>query len=259
MSIKIALAQIHIRFGNPLENLQTCLTMIGEAATSGCNLVLFPELWTTGYDLENCGTHCESNQEVIAVIQEECIKKKIAVGGSYITCVGGKFRNSFILIDSTGTQLPPYDKLHLIKLFNEDKYFEAGNQIQVNSFSWGKAGLSICYDLRFPEIYRTMAIQGSEIFLVVAEWPIKRIEHWNTLLKARAIENQVFLAAVNCVGKTGLDSFGGSSVIISPWGNVLAAADSDQEQLIMQEIELADIWEYRKSINILDDRRQDIY
>ncbi len=259
MNAKIALAQFHIHLGNPLKNLEKCLLMINKSSVSGCDLVLFPELWTTGYDLENCCIHCETNQEILSVIQQECINKKIAVGGSYITRTDGKFRNTFILIDSAGAYLPQYDKLHLIKLFNEEKYFTAGEKTQLNSFSWGKAGLSICYDLRFPEIYRSMAIQGAEIFLITAEWPLSRIEHWNTLLKARAIENQVYLAAVNCVGKTGQDTFGGSSVIVSPGGNVLAAADSKREQLVIQEIEPADIFEYRKSMNILDDRRRDIY
>ena len=259
MNLKIALAQTHIHFGNPKENLQAGLCWIQKASDLGCNLVLFPELWTTGYDLENGSIHSVTNQEIIDMLQEECIKKKVAVGGSYITRKDGQFYNSFILIDSAGNLLPQYDKLHLIKLFNEDKFFKAGNKIQANSFSWGKAGLSICYDLRFPEIYRNMALQRSEIFLLVAEWPLKRIEHWNALLKARAIENQVFLAAVNCAGTTGSETFGGCSSIISPWGDVLAFADSDHEQLISQEIDLADIWEYRKIFNILEDRRKDLY
>jgi predicted amidohydrolase len=104
-----------------------------------------------------------------------------------------------------------------------------------------------------------MALEQADIFLVVAEWPSKRIDHWNTLLKARAIENQVFLAAVNCAGKSGNETYGGNSSIISPWGEVLASSGTKDQALISLEIDLSTIPEYRKNINILEDRRTDLY
>jgi predicted amidohydrolase len=259
MSPKIALVQTHIDYANPQKNLRAGLSWIDRAHAQGCNLVLFPELWTTGYDLENRNSHCNANQEVIAVIKNECIKKNIVVGGSYISRHGNYYQNSFILVDSTGTLAPQYHKIHLIKLFDEHKYFTPGSNTQVIRFSWGKTGLSICYDLRFPEMYRSMALNDSEIFLIVAEWPLQRIEHWNTLIKARAIENQVFVAAVNCTGNTGNETFGGSSAIISPRGTILASASDCGEQMIIQEIDLTDIIESRKEMNLFQDRREDIY
>ena len=104
-----------------------------------------------------------------------------------------------------------------------------------------------------------MALNPVEIFLLVAEWPAKRIEHWRTLVRARAIENQVFMAAVNCVGTQGKESFGGCSCIISPSGQILAEAEPEEENLIISEINLDSINEYRKSMNILQDCRYDIY
>ena len=259
MTIKISLAQINISPGNPGKNYEKGLFFIDQATNEGCDLILFPELWTTGYDLTNVKSYSQSNENILNQLKFVAKNKRISIGGSYIFRNEKRFYNSFIIIDADGDLCPIYNKLHLIKLFNEDLYFSAGDHIQVNSFKWGTSGLAICYDLRFPEMFRKMALNPVEIFLLVAEWPAKRIEHWRTLVRARAIENQVFMAAVNCVGTQGKESFGGYSCIISPSGQILAEASTEEENLIISEINLDSIIEYRKSMNILQDCRYDIY
>jgi omega-amidase len=259
MTIRISLAQMNISLGNPVENYEKGISFINRASNEGCSLILFPELWTTGYDLTNIKAYSRSNQAILNQLKFVAKNQHISIGGSYIFRKENRFFNSFIIINTDGDFCPIYNKLHLLKLFNEDLYFSAGDQIQVNTFKWGTTGLAICYDLRFPEMFRKMALNPVDIILLVAEWPTKRIEHWRTLVRARAIENQVFLAAVNCVGTQGKESFGGCSCIISPSGQILAEANPEQEILIISEINIDSINEYRKSMNILQDCRYDIY
>ncbi len=259
MAIRISLAQTNISIGNPEKNLKKGLSLIDQASNEGCDIILFPELWTTGYDLPNIMSYSQTNEEILNQLKLVAKSRKIAIGGSYIFRIENRFYNSFIIINSEGDICPIYNKLHLIKLLSEDLFFTAGNQIQVNIFQWGTAGLALCYDLRFPEMFRQMALKPVEIFLLVAEWPAKRIEHWRILLKARAIENQVFMAAVNCVGTQGVESFGGYSCIISPSGQILAEAEPNNEKLLILDIDLETINETRKSMNILKDCRFDIY
>jgi omega-amidase len=259
MTIKISLAQTNISFGNPEDNYEKGLVLIDQASNEGCDLILFPELWTTGYDLTNIKFYTQQNDAILNQLKFVAKNKKISIGGSYIFRIEDRFYNSFIIINSDGDICSIYNKLHLIKIYKEDLYFTPGDQIQVNTFQWGKAGLAICYDLRFPEMFRKMALNPVEIFLLVAEWPAKRIEHWRILIRARAIENQVFVAAVNSVGLQGTELYGGCSCIISPSGEILAEAEPEQERLIISEIDLDSINESRKSMNILQDRRFDIY
>ncbi len=259
MTIKISLAQTNIAIGNPEKNLKKGLLLIDQASNEGCDLILLPELWTTGYDLTNINSYSQTNDSILNELKFVAKNKQISIGGSYIFRIENRFYNSFIIINAEGEICPIYNKLHLIKLFSEDLYFTAGDQIQANTFQWGNAGLAICYDLRFPEMFRLMALKPVEIFLLVAEWPAKRIEHWRILLQARAIENQVFMAAVNCVGSQRGEPFGGSSCLISPTGQILAQADQNQEKLLISEIDFDTINESRKSMDLLKDRRFDIY
>ena len=140
----------------------------------------------------------------------------------------------------------------------EDRFLAAGNRNLVVETSIGKLGIAICYDLRFPELFRKLALEGAEIICLPAEWPKPRQEHWNTLLRARAIENQLFVVAANCCGVQGKLDFFGHSQLISPLGNLLAFAGEEETELIA-EFDFAEMEIYRKQINILGDRRADIY
>jgi predicted amidohydrolase len=142
---------------------------------------------------------------------------------------------------------------------DEDKWLQPGTQLICTDFQWGKAGLAVCYDLRFPEMFRKYALKGTRLVFIPAEWPAARVSHWSTLLRARAIENQMFVVGVNCVGKIGNETFGGSSTIISPWGETIAEANNQDEQLITAEIDLDQVDEFRMKIPVFEDRRPDIY
>ncbi len=141
---------------------------------------------------------------------------------------------------------------------HEDQWLLAGNHLQVIESPWGKIGLAICYDLRFPEMFRHYALEGVQLILLVAQWPIRRVEHWKTLIRARAIENQFFFAAVNCTGTIGKETFGGASALIDPWGNAVIEG-GNQPELLTGEINLDEIQRVRQWMPVFQDRRNDIY
>jgi predicted amidohydrolase len=142
---------------------------------------------------------------------------------------------------------------------NEHQFLTSGETLHMRNFSWGLCAQAICYDLRFPEIFRSYALNRARIILLPAEWPLKRISHWRTLIRARAIENQVFIAAVNCVGNIGEEIFGGCSAIISPWGDVVCEGNQTDEALLTSTINLDEVEVIRNKIPVFLDRRPDIY
>jgi predicted amidohydrolase len=128
------------------------------------------------------------------------------------------------------------------------------------TFEYGstKIGLAICYDLRFPELFRAYATNQVELILLVAEWPEKRIDHWNLLIQARAIENQCYVAAVNKTGQSYGESLGGYSAIINPMGEILVQG-KQSEEVLMAEIDLSDVSKIRRWMPVLMDQRPDLY
>jgi predicted amidohydrolase len=141
---------------------------------------------------------------------------------------------------------------------DEDKYLTAGDEGAIVGLPWGAAGLAVCYDLRFPELFRKYALEGANMVLLPAEWPAPRLAHWRTLLRARAIENQMFVIACNSVGVTEKVQFPGHSAIIDPWGNTIIEGAED-ESLLTAEIDLEEVDKFRNKIPVFDDRRPDVY
>jgi omega-amidase len=121
-----------------------------------------------------------------------------------------------------------------------------------------KAGASICYDIRFPEQARTLSLLGAKILFVAAEWPHPRLHHWRTLLMARAIENQMYVVACNRVGNTAIDSFFGHSMIIDPWGEIIAEG-GEREEIVTARIDLTLVDHVRNRIPVFEDRRPELY
>jgi len=156
-----------------------------------------------------------------------------------------------------------YDKAHLFSYVNEDRYMEPGEMLVHHEAPWGHVGCAICYDVRFPEVFRTYALQGVELVFCPAAFPHPRLEHWRTLLRARAIENQLFIVATNQVGH---ESFGianrleyfGHSLVVDPWGEILVEGP-EEETLLSTAIDLRKASEIRAKMTILNDRRPGLY
>ena len=164
-----------------------------------------------GIYLKNRDKYINSTNNILDQINTISKTKNIAIGGSIINRQDKNYFNTFFL--HTPEQKDPltYNKIHLIPQMEEDKWFSKGNNIEINRWNDINLGMIICYDLRFPELIRNYVYRGINLLLVVAEWPLSRIDHWKSLLKARAIENQIFIAAVNAVGETNNTLFGGCS------------------------------------------------
>ena len=258
--LSISLGQMHIQLARVEDNLVTAERMIAEAAENDSQLILLPELWSTGYDLQNADDYaCELGEGMFAQTSQIARDRSIAIYGSILERSGQQFMNCAAYFDADGGLCGVYRKIHLFRLFDEHKWLGEGEAPAVLDFAWGRAGLSICYDLRFPELYRRYAVaQDAKLMLICAEWPLARVEHWRALLIARAIENQCFVAATNSCGDTGGTVFAGHSMVVDPWGKVIAEA-GEGECLLAADIDLDEVDRVRSTIPVFEDRRPDAY
>ena len=192
--------------------------------------------------------------EAIAALSAEL---GLTVVGSLPELVDGKVCNTSYVTDR-GVLVGRYRKLHLFSLMNEQEHIAAGEHSVVVDTSVGQLGLAVCYDLRFPELFRKLALDGAEIICLPGEWPVPRQLHWRTLLRARAIENQCFVVAANCCGRQGKLDFFGMSLIIAPRGELLAEADDFATELVAT-CDFRELADYRAQITCFADRRPDVY
>ncbi len=260
MKLTITLAQIDIIFGNPEANFAKVADSAEEAARRGSNWLVVPELWSTAYDLENAASYATGTDSgIFSQVAELARKHQLHIVGSCLSKIGdGNFGNTATWHDPTGAQLGQYSKLHLFRLMDEHKYLTGGPGPTLIDSEWGKVGMGICYDLRFPELFRHYALQGATMAVLPSEWPHPRLMHWRTLLRARAIENQMFMIACNRVGTAGDTVFFGHSAIIDPWGETVIEG-GEGEMLLTAEIDFGRLPSIRDHIPIFTDRRPDVY
>ena len=233
---KIALAQINVEYGDFDRNVSVMEDCLSYACEQDCDLLLMPELWSSGFDLHNIDDYPLKNRELLAHFQSIADKKNIAIGGSLITKDGFSYFNTFYYLHPHRAEII-YHKNHLFALMHEDRYFSPGKYSLCFESVLGCTGAAICYDLRFPEHFLSLTVKGAEVFLLPAHWPLARIHHWDVLLQARAIENQAYMIAVNSFGKSAKDVYGGHSMLIAPDGEILLQCPDDQEGLFTVEID----------------------
>ncbi|MCB8942307.1 MAG: carbon-nitrogen family hydrolase [Ardenticatenaceae bacterium] len=251
--------------GEPEQNLATARRMVAEAAQRGSDVVVLPELWSTGYDLENAARYATpTDAGIFAEAAQLARQNGIAILGSCLSLLGedahkdAKYGNTAVYINSDGQILGQYSKIHLFQLMDEHLYLTGGEKLTVVETEWGLGGLSICYDLRFPELFRAYALSGVQMVFLPSEWPHPRLAHWQTLLRARAIENQMYVIACNRVGNSKNTDFFGHSCIIDPWGEIVVEA-GESEVLLTAEIDLGKVDAARAKIPIFADRRPELY
>lgn len=249
--------QFNISLGYIDANLDTATAALRRVAEQGARLAVLPEMWSCGYDYRNLTELAKETPRVLEETQKECLKLDLVTVGSLPELEDGHIYNTAYVIDK-GEIVGSYRKLHLFSTMHEDRFLSPGQHSLAIDTSVGKLGIAICYDLRFPELFRKLALEGAEIICIPAEWPKPRQEHWKTLLRARAIENQLFVIAANCCGPQGKLDFTGLSQLISPLGDVLQIAAEDNIELVAK-FDFSEMETYRKKIDILNDRRADIY
>ncbi len=239
-------------------NLATVEQALMELAEHNCSLAVLPEMWSCSFPYRELRAMAEKTPAVIEKIREIAEQTGLIIIGSLPAIGGDNIYNTSYIVDSTGEIAGTYNKVHLFSLYGEHNWFRRGESIATFPTSIGRIGVMICYDLRFPELARKMALDGAEIICVSALWPLARIEHWSLLLRARAVENQLFVIGTNGCGTEQKIRWGGASAVISPWGDCIAAA-GDTEQTIWGVLYADEMYEFRRTIPCFDDRSPKVY
>lgn len=259
LMLKIVCIQSDVILGNSIENLKHMEDNMQSILKENVKVIVLPELWTTGYCLEEIRQHIDVQENIISTLQEIAKSNNVTIiAGSFPIERENGVTNTLVVINNHGGIVKTYDKVHLFQLMNEHHFLQSGTTDGLFEVEDVVVAGFICYDLRFPEWIQSHTLKGAKVLFFVAQWPIQRMNHWNILLKARAIENQCYVVACNRVGKDNANTFGGGSVVIDPWGEVVVQA-GESEEMIVAELDLDKVPEVRGGIPIFEDRKEGVY
>ncbi|WP_158738107.1 carbon-nitrogen family hydrolase [Alteribacillus sp. YIM 98480] len=254
--MKIATLQLEIRDDETkqerIDRVDSLLDDVNDV-----DMVVLPEIWATGYF--SFDKYTEEAEEINGPFAQHFSEKAKKMNcyifaGSFVEKDEGRYYNTSIMFNQDGEVIGTYRKMHLFRYGSkEGEILTRGEEPTVIDTAFGKIGLTTCYDLRFPELYRAQVDLGAEIFLVTSAWPHQRLEHWNIFNVARALENQCYLVSCNCAGITQGVKLGGHSQIIDPFGTVIKRAD-EIETTIRADIDLSQIEKIRETFPQLKHR-----
>lgn len=250
------IAQIDIAWENTAQNMKKIENFVKEASENNVELVLFPEMSLTGFTM-NINKLLLSEEKIIEWISQLAIANSINIGLGFGVREDEKGKNKYVIVSEQGKILAIYTKIHPFSYSGEDRKYYKGDKILDCEIKGVQITPFICYDLRFPEIFQ-MASKSSQIITVAASWPKSREEHWITLLKARAIENQCYVIGINRIGFGDGLEYNGKSIFVSPNGEILNEINS-KEILIIQDLKIETIKEVKERFDIKKDRREDLY
>ena len=257
--MRVCALQMDVKKGDRAANHAKVRRLAAEAASlCSPDVIVLPELWSTGYALEQASALADELGDAAFLGGLARELGTSFAGGSVLAADGGTFFNRAQVIDSEGRYASSYDKIHLFRLMDEDRFLAPGSRLSLFDLGGLRCSSVICYDIRFCELPRLLAVEGAECLFVSAEWPIPRVGHWRTLLQARAIENQMFVAACNRCGITEGTEFAGHSMLVAPDGTVLAEAGTD-EAIIWADFDPEHIRRTRAQIPVFTDRMPELY
>lgn len=256
-TVKTAAVQFTIALGEIEPNLAHVRSELARLAGEGTRLVVLPEMWATGFAYKQLNELAEQTAGVVEELADLSRRYGMVIVGSLPEPHDGKVYNTAYVLDH-GELKGTYRKIHLFSLMQEDRSFDGGDSWLLVETSVGRLGVFICYDLRFPELARRLAVEGAEILVVPGEWPKPREEHWRTLLRARAIENQLFVVSANCCGVVGKLDFFGMSMVIGPKGEVLAEGGYEPAT-VTATIDFGEMAAWREQIPCFNDRKPEYY
>ena len=254
----VAGLQLDSAWEDPSENLRRAELLAARAAAAGARLAALPEMFATGFSMapERVAPHAGAIRDGLADIAR---RHDLWLAGGYAEPgpEGGRPRNACSLVGPDGAEALRYHKIHPFSHAGEDAHYDGGRALPTATVEGLRVTALICYDLRFPEPFRTAA-ERTDLFLVVANWPAARRDAWRTLLRARAIENQAYVLGVNRVGSgDGLD-YAGDSALIGPLGEVLATCAEDAG-VLLGTVDAASVVAARARFSFLADRRPEVY
>ena len=250
--LKIAVAQFSPTWENKEQSMAKAESWIKEAAQKNAEFIFFPELSLTGFSMKVDSIRDQLN-ETESFMKSSAIKYQIGIGIGYVPAGDGLGRNTYLIVDANGEQLLSYDKIHPFSFAKEDQFYQGGERVITGNIGGIPVGIGICFDLRFPELYRAM-MPKPHLLLIPANWPLARIEQWKILLRARAVENQVFVMGINCAGNLGGVYYSGESIVVNPLGEVIYSGKKDSEDLFLCEID-DQIEKMRQHFPVLEDRK----
>ncbi|MBR7553645.1 carbon-nitrogen family hydrolase [Allobacillus sp. GCM10007491] len=261
--MKFAIYQMEVVAGNPEKNREKVQQWMKELAQGEKpDTIVLPELWTTSYTLEQLQEVADEAGEPTRSFLSELAKEYDVniVGGSVANKIDGKVYNTSFVFNREGKLVHEYSKIHLVPMLNEPLYLKGGQEkVKTFELEGVKMGVIICYDLRFPELARQLALDGAQVLFVVAEWPTPRRRHWTSLQVARAIENQMYVVSSNNIGSLNGVEYAGASMIIDPWGDVLAQGSDNEEETLTGSLNPDRVLEVRKEVPIFDSRVPHLY
>ena len=238
--------QLHVVEGQIEKNLQTAEQQLAQLNPPESSLIVLPEMWATGFVYSHLPAFADMFPELIETMRQWAQRYQIVLAGTLVEKEqrdgSTHFYNTLFVIDETGV-IGAYRKQRLFTGWGENLHFSAGSTTKPLQTKYGKIGCLVCFDLRFPELARVQCQQGADILICSAMWPDVRIHHWNILLQARAIENQIFVVGCNAVGMSGNSQLGGRSTIYSPDGTRLVGGEREN---FSQCIELS--WAIQKQV-----------
>lgn len=249
--IHVHLAQFPSRVGEPLKTLKDLKKLLQGHKVSRGDWILLPEMWASPYLPEDRDRQRMEQAFCFYILKNFAREKSCYLTGSMLEMPRRDAYNSAFVIQPTGELLARYRKIHLPPFMEEDRRYRPGHRIQVTPWKRSPFGLAICYDLRFPEQFRKMAKLGAQWIIVPSAWPRERLGHFRTLLQARAIENQCFILTANKCGKDKRGIvFGGHSMVLNPWGDILGEMGPKQG-ILRISIDLGQVTTLRKKYPFL--------
>ena len=259
--MRVSCLQMNMRLGFPAENFAHATDLIHAAMVAKPDVLVLPETWNTGFfPREGLSLLCDRDGEMVKArigsLAEQYHVNIIA--GSVSNMRNGQVFNTAMVFDRSGVCIASYDKTHLFSPMGEDAYYAPGDHLCRFSLDGIQCGLVICYDIRFPELVRSLTLKGVDVLFVVSQWPKERISHLRSLVTARAIENQMFVVCCNSCGIAGKTVYGGNSAVVDPLGETLTLA-GESEIIVSAILNMQALAKIRDSIPVFHDRRPELY
>ena len=259
--MKVAVLQMKVALGEPDKNLASFYRLAEQAMAARPDVLLLPELWRLGFYPRPVLSYADADgQQTRAALSTLSRRYQVnIVGGTVANAIGQQVFNTCYVFDRSGRLAATYHKTHLFTPSCEREDFQPGDSIVTCQLDGIKCGLAVCYDIRFPELIRRLALEDIAVLFVPAAWPLSRLIHWQTLLRARAIENQIFVVACNEAGADAEEhQLAGHSAIIDPWGEILAQG-GDGETILHGNLRPVVRQQIKSAMNVLADRREKLY
>jgi len=254
--LKAALVQFAIAWEDVAENHRRVEERLRRAADEGARLAILPEMFPTGFSMDAARIAQPPGGPTETFLKEVAARLSLWIIGSIPEAGESAPRNTALVVSPAGAVVR-YSKIHPFTYAGEHLHYDAGDRVVTVEIEGVRVTPFVCYDLRFPEPFR-FAARETDLFVVVANWPHTRREHWRTLLRARAIENLAYVAGVNRVGDGGRLHYAGDSALIDPWGEALAEGD-DADRVLVGDVDSAKVADARARFPVLEDVRPEAY